>query len=425
MTSERANSWADSVIWWHCYPLRFVGAEREGIAHVEHRLPRIAGWFDYVIELGANGVILAPVFASRTHGYDTLDHYRIDNRLGDDADADTVIAAARERGIRLLLDGVFNHVSENHEIVRRALADGPDSAAGAWIRWVDGYPRGFEGNLDLVELDLAHPPVQDYVAGVMTHWLDRGIDGWRLDAAYAAGPDVWRPIVDRVRAAHPECWIVAEVIHGDYIDFVARSGVDSVTQYELWKAIWSSLNEANFWELAHALGRHAGFDAAFRPLTFVGNHDVTRIATKLADARHLALATALLLTLPGVPSIYAGDEQAFTGEKTDGSTGDDAVRPPFPATPAQLLPFGRPVFEEHQRLIHVRRTHPWLVGAALEVTHLANETIVVELRGAADGGSAGRIAVALNSSDAAVDVPVGAGSVRLDGPAWSVMELEG
>lgn len=411
--------WADTVIWWHCYPLRFVDAERERIDtlgdRVEHRLPRLTAWLDYVLDLGTNGMILAPVFASRTHGYDTLDHFRIDPRLGDDGDIDALIAGARARGIRLLFDGVFNHVSEDHEIVRRALAGGPHSPDGQWIRWVDGYPRGFEGNLDLVELDLTHPPVQDYVVEVVTHWLGRGIDGWRLDAAYAAGPDVWRPLLGRVRAAYPDCWIVAEVIHGDYADFVERSGVDSVTQYELWKAIWSSLNERNFFELAHALGRHAEFGAHFRPLTFIGNHDVTRIATKLLEPRHLPLATALLLMLPGVPSIYAGDEQGFTGEKTDGSAGDDAVRPPFPESPDRLLPFGRDVFARHQDLIGRRRLHPWLVAAQIEVTHLTNATMVVELRG--DGQ---RIALGLNASDTPTQLPLGAGSVRVAEHSWAI-----
>ena len=407
--------WPDSVIWWHCYPLRFVDAEREAIDHVEHRLWRLTNWLDYLLELGANGLLLAPVFASRTHGYDTLDHYRIDPRLGDDADVDDLIWKAKERGIRVLLDGVFNHVSDRHEIVRRALADGPDSEAGRWIRWVDGYPRGFEGNLDLVELDLAHPPVQDYVVGVMTHWLDRGVDGWRLDAAYAAGPEAWRPIVERVKQSHPDAWVLAEVIHGDYVDFVDRSGVDSVTEYELWKAIWSSLNDRNLHELAWTLSRHAQFASRFRPLNFVGNHDTTRIATQLTDERHLALADALLLLLPGVPAIYAGDEQGFTAEKTDGPTGDDAVRPPFPVDPDGLAPFGRPTFELHQRLVHLRRTHPWLAWAGLSVGAVTNDTIAINL----DGGHE-RLTLALNVGDEDADLPGLNGPLRVPAHAWAL-----
>lgn len=407
--------WADSTIWWHCYPLRFVEAEREAIDHVEHRLGRLTNWLDYVLELGANGLLLAPVFASRTHGYDTLDHYRIDPRLGDEADFDDLVGKAKERGIRLLLDGVFNHVSGEHEIVRRALAGGPGSDAGRWIRWVGQYPRGFEGNLDLVELDLANPAVQDYVAEVMIHWIDRGADGWRLDAAYAPGPDAWRPIVARVRAAHPDAWILAEVIHGDYVDFVERSGVDSVTEYELWKAIWSSLNDRNFHELAWTLSRHAEFAAAFRPLVFVGNHDTSRIATKLADSRDLPLATALLLLLPGVPAIYAGDEQGFTGEKTDGPTGDDAVRPPFPATPDGLAPFGREVRDLYRRLVHLRRTHPWLAAATVSVDGVTNETIAIGLAG--DGN---RLTLGLNASDAPVELPGANGPLRVEPHSWAL-----
>jgi glycosidase len=408
-------SWADSVIWWHCYPLRFVDAEREAIDHVEHRLGRLSNWLDYVVELGANGLLLAPVFASRSHGYDTLDHFRIDPRLGDDADFDHLVAEARQRGVRLMLDGVFNHVSADHEIVRRAREGGPGSEAGAWIRWVGEYPRGFEGNLDLVELDLANPAVQDYVVAVMTHWLARGVDGWRLDAAYAPGADAWRPIVERVRAAHPDSWILAEVIHGDYTDFVARSGVDSVTQYELWKAVWSSLNDHNLHELAWTLGRHAEFAETFRPLTFIGNHDVTRIATKLTDPRTLPLATALLLLLPGVPSIYAGDEQGFTGEKTDSPTGDDAVRPPFPADPSGLAPFGREVHALYQRLVSIRRNHPWMVSAVPGVPVVTNDTMTIEL-----AGEGQRLTLALNLSDTAVELPGTYGPLGVAAFGWAL-----
>ncbi len=416
MNDGRAGmDWADSVIWWHCYPLRFVDAEQEAIEKVEHRLGQLVDWLDYVVELGANGLLLAPVFASRTHGYDTLDHFRIDPRLGDNADFTQLVAAAKARGVRLLLDGVFNHVSHEHEIVRRALAGGPGSADGAWIRWVGEFPRGFEGNLDLVELDLTHPPVQDYVVEVMTHWLDAGADGWRLDAAYAPGPDAWRPIVERVRAVYPDAWLLAEVIHGDYVDFVTRSGVDSVTEYELWKAIWSSLNDGNFHELAWTLGRHAEFAAAFRPLVFIGNHDTTRIASKLVEARDLPLATALLLLLPGVPAIYAGDEQGFTAEKTDGPSGDDAVRPPFPATPDGLAAFGRDVHDLYRRLVHLRRLHPWLVTATASVAEVSDETIAIDLAG--DGG---RLTLGLNASDVTVDLPGANGPLRVDPHAWAL-----
>lgn len=402
--------WEQTVIWWHCYPLRFVGAETEAIDHVEHRLPHLAGWLDYVLTIGANGVLLAPIFASKTHGYDTLDHFQIDHRLGDEDDFRSFVQAARSRGIRVVLDGVFNHVSRDHRIAREAIAGGRDSEAGRWIRWVGEYPRVFEGVEALVELDLGHPPVQDYVGDIMTHWLARGIDGWRLDAAYAAGPDAYRPILERVKAEYPESWTVAEVIHGDYADFVDRSGVDSITQYEIWKAIWSSLNDRNFHELAWNLQRGAGLH---RPLIFIGNHDVTRIATQLTDPRNLGIATALLLLLPGIPAIYAGDEQGFTGMKTDGRYGDDAVRPPFPANPDELSPLGAPILAEYQRLIHLRRSDPWLTDAHVTAIEVANDHLTLELRGPDSVRH-----LLLNVSDEPVWLPAGDEHAEVGPHSW-------
>lgn len=374
--------WADHVIWWHVFPLGFVGAEREAVSDVHHRLPQLIDWLDYLIELGANGLMLAPVFASATHGYDTLDHFRVDPRLGDENDLAALIAACHERGIAVCLDGVFNHLSADHPIVTRAVAAGPDSEAGRWIRWSGTYPYTFEGHPGLVELDLSRPAVADYVAGVMKHWLARGVDAWRLDAAYAQGAGVWAPIMEQVRAEFGQAWIFAEVIHGDYTDFVTTSGVDSLTQYELWHAIWDSLNDANFFSLEWTLRRHAQFCAGFAPQTFIGNHDVTRIATRLSDPDHLRLAVALLALLPGVPSVYAGDEQGFTGEKRDHAAGDDAIRPPFPAEPSGLLPFGRAVHDCYAELLGLRRRHPWLVRASLRVAEVTNTYIAIELTGA-------------------------------------------
>ena len=309
---------------------------------------RAAGrWLDYAVNLGASGIALGPVFASQTHGYDTTDHYRIDPRLGDEGDFASLAQAAHARGLRVLLDGVFNHVGRGFPAFQRVLEQGPDAPEASWFRltWPADWQPGtepeyatFEGHGALVALNHDEPAVAGDVAGVMNHWLDAGADGWRLDAAYAVPAAFWAAVVARVRAAHPGAYLVGEVIHGDYPAFVAESGLDSVTQYELWKAIWSGLNDHNLFELGHALGLHNGFLETFAPLTFVGNHDVTRLASRLEDDRHLAHALAVLLTVGGTPAIYYGDEQAFRGIKEERAGGDDEIRPGFPGGPDELAP---------------------------------------------------------------------------------------
>ena len=176
--------------------------------------------------------------------------------------------------------------------------------------------------------------------------------------------------------------------------------MDAVTQYELWKAIWSALNDRNLFELAHALDRHNAFLDTFVPLTFVGNHDVTRLASQLRDERHLPHAVAILFTCAGTPSIYVGDEQAFRGVKEERAGGDDAIRPPFPATPADLAPSGWPIYRLHQELIRLRRRHPWLHRARSRTIHLMNEQLVLAVGDAAQG-----LILALNLADSAVLLP--------------------
>ena len=397
--------WVRHAVWWQIYPLGFVGAFPDTGDTTPHRLTRIEAWLDYAIELGASGLALGPIFASGTHGYDTVDHLRIDPRLGDDGDFDALVAAAHGRGLRILLDGVFNHVSRDHPAFRAALRDGPASPTASWFRihWPDhGDPAwdDFEGHADLPALNHDDPAVADLVVEAMKHWLARGADGWRLDVAYAVPAGFWAKVVDRVRADHPDAYFVGEMISGDYADFVRLSTLDSVTQYELWKAIWSSLNEGNFFELSWALERHNGFLDGFAPMTFVGNHDVTRIASKLTDERDLPAALAVLLTVGGTPSVYAGDEQAFRGVKEDRAGGDDAVRPAFPATPAELAPYGRATFRLHQELIGLRRRHDWLHRARVRTVHLTNEQFVYE---STDGTES--LLVAVNVADAVADVP--------------------
>ncbi|MDM7830384.1 alpha-amylase family protein [Cellulomonas edaphi] len=375
--------WVEHAVWWQVYPLGFVGAVDEDPADAPadaHRLLRLVGWLDYARDLGVSGLALGPVFASSTHGYDTVDHLRIDPRLGTLDDLRTLVAEAHARGLRVLLDGVFNHVGRAHPLVAQAQAAAREGGAGLIRLNDDGTWHSFEGHEDLVTLDHSAPAVADLVAEVMTHWLDLGADGWRLDAAYAVPPEFWKPVLARVRAAHPDVYVVGEVIHGDYPAIVARSGFDSVTQYELWKAIWSALASANFWELAWALDRHAPFVEAFAPWTFVGNHDVTRIATQLDDDALVALALVVLFTVGGTPAVYYGDEQAFRGLKEERFGGDDAIRPELPASPDQLAPEGWWAYRLHQELIGLRRRHPWLHRATTRTVELSNEHLLYEVR---------------------------------------------
>jgi glycosidase len=373
--------WVTHAIWWQIYPLGFVGAFPADPPPQpdEHRLLRIVDWLDHAVQLGCSGIALGPIFASRTHGYDTTDHYRIDPRLGDDADFDRLVDECRRRGLRVLLDGVFNHVGTDFPRYRRAV-DRPDGNDTRWFRrGRDGFAT-FEGHGELIALNHGNPEVVDYTVDVMTHWLDRGADGWRLDAAYAVPERFWAAVLPAVRQRHPGAWFVGEVIHGDYPAQVQGAGFDSVTQYELWKAVWSSLNDNNFHELEWALRRHNEFLDTFVPLTFVGNHDVTRIASRLDDPRHLEHALVLLLTTGGTPSIYAGDEWGWQAVKEERVGGDDAIRPEFDRPPTEHSD----TLQLHQYLVGVRRRHPWLHTARTETVAVNNTGYVY--RTAADGG---------------------------------------
>jgi len=424
-------AWPEHVIWWHVYPLGFVGAPiRESVdpdAAPEHRLDRLAPWLDHVIALGLNGLLLGPVFASETHGYDTVDHFRIDPRLGDEEDFDRLVAAARERGIRVLLDGVFNHVGRGHAAFRDLAEDAPSLFRG---RWVDGRfdAEVFEGHDALVALDHSSPAVVDLVVEVMCHWLERGIDGWRLDAAYAVPSSFWAQVLPRVRERFPDAWFLGEVIHGDAPTIVRESTMDALTQYELWQGIWHGIADRNLFELSHAIERHDELLSTFVPQTFVGNHDVTRIASAVGGDL-VPHALAVLFTVAGTPSVYAGDEFGWTGVKEERVGGDDAVRPAFPAAPDDVDPDER-ILDAHRALIALRRRKPWLWRAHTDVIEVANTALALRT---AIGDDA--VVVALNIGDSPVSLPVAdgravvAGEVsprdgRIDlGPrGWAVLE---
>jgi cyclomaltodextrinase len=438
-------AWVEHAIWWQIYPLGFVGAplttdnasdntgNNTGASGTElpvvHRLDRIIGWLDYALELGVSGIALGPIFQSETHGYDTTDYFTIDPRLGDKADFERLVSEAHTRGLRILLDGVFNHVGRSFPPFQRAVTV-DDAAEAAWFIRADSSDSAgpndrdfvsFEGHSALVELNHAEPAVADFITEVMTYWLGLGADGWRLDAAYAVSSDFWATVLPRVQHSNPDAYIFGEVLHGDYSAFVAESRAHSVTQYELWKAIWSGVSEKNFFELAWSMDRHGEFLDTFVPVTFVGNHDVTRIASAIPDERHLAHALVILFTVGGTPSVYYGDEQGFRGVKEQRAGGDDAVRPEFPADgPGELSALGWPIYRLHTALIGLRRRHPWLHRAAPVQRELANEFYAYEVAGTATtdaGDTPERLLVTLNLADAPKTLQVDGAAELLLGEA--------
>ena len=396
-------AWVEHSIWWHVYPLGATGAPIRPAGPADGapapRLESLVAWLDYLVDLGASGLALGPIFEASTHGYDTTDHFRIDPRLGDDAVFDRLAEACRDRGVALMLDGVLNHVGTAHPLFRAAVTGGGerrlfyfDDADGSSGPPAPGPGYAvFEGHEGLAVLNHDSDEVADLAVSVLSHWLGRGASAWRLDAAYAVPPSFWARVLPRVRSEFPDAWFVGEVIHGDYRGIVERSSMDSLTQYELWKAIWSCLLDENFFELDWCLNRHNAFLDAFVPLTFVGNHDVTRLASRIGDAK-AALAVTILLTVGGIPSIYYGDEQAFRGVKTDRPRGDDEVRPVLPPGPEGLSPLGDWLYRWHQALIGLRRRHPWLAGARTERMALENRFMEYD----AVGGEGRRIRVRLS-----------------------------
>lgn len=421
-------------IWYHVYPLGFLKAEDQNPApgcdtgSVSHRLPELVTWLDYLVDLGITGLLIGPVFESETHGYDVVDPYRVDRRLGTETDLIGLIDEAHRRSLRVGLDAVFHHVGRAHPYFRDVLVHGRQSG---WRDWFeidfdrlgrDGFSYAtFEGHDHLVKLNHANPQVLDWAVDVASFWMERGVDAFRLDAAYALLPGFLAAFAARVREMRADVMLLGEVIHGDYVR-MARP-LTTVTQYELWKAIWSSLNDGNFFELAHALERHAGYCRHFRPWTFVGNHDTTRIATQLRDKRHLPHALAILFTTPGIPAVYSGDEQGAKGRKYDRAGGDAQIRRPPPLGPGALHGEALELWSLHRDLIAVRRARPWLASGQLRVTQLDNRFTTYEVESGTH-----RLAVALSTADqpAHWNIPSGmhwlAGHAGADLPphAWGV-----
>ncbi len=331
--------WYDETTVYQIYPLGLCGAPAENDGVREHRILRLLDWVEHIRRLGAGCVLLNPVFESDRHGYDTRDYYSVDCRLGDDGDLKRVCEAFHEAGIRVLFDGVFNHVGRGFWAFRDVQEKKWDSPYKDWFNcnfsgnsnYNDGFwYEGWEGHFELVKLNTYHPDVRAHQFDAVRKWVtEYGIDGLRLDVAYCLPEDYLRALRGFCNTLKPDFVLVGETLHGDYNRWMGDDKCHSVTNYECYKGLWSSFNSMNMFEIGHSLARQFGPEPwtlykGRHLLSFLDNHDVERIASKLGNKEHLRPAWGIVFGMPGVPSMYYGSEWGIEGRKSDG---DAALRP--------------------------------------------------------------------------------------------------
>ncbi len=331
-------AWYDESIFYHIYPLGMTGAPKQN-AYGEpvHRLNTLLPWISHIRELGCNALYIGPLFESVGHGYETTDYKKLDSRLGTNKDLTAFVAACHEQGIRVIFDGVFNHTGRDFFAFQDIKRNREHSSYKDWYCHVnfagnnafnDGFSYENWGGYDLLaKLNQRNPAVKAYIADVIRFWVTEfDVDGIRLDAADVMDVEYMqalRRVADEVK---PDFWLMGEVIHGNYGRWANDGTLHSVTNYMLHKALYSAHNDHNYFEVAHTIKYVSDMvGERLRLYTFVDNHDVERIYTKLQNKAHFVPVHVMLYTLPGIPSIYYGSEFGIEGKKERGS--DDLLRP--------------------------------------------------------------------------------------------------
>ena len=331
--------WAYESVFYQIYPLGFCGApfENDGIA--QNRIEKVNEWIPHMVKLGIDAIYFSPMFESDTHGYDTRDYTKIDCRLGSNEAFAEVCKNLHEAGIKVVLDGVFNHVGRGFWAFQDVLKNRENSPYKDWFHinfggnsnYNDGFwYEGWEGHFELVKLNLRNEAVINHIFDAIKGWVEQfDIDGLRLDVAYCLDHDFLRRLRSFCDGLKPEFFLVGELLHGDYNQFVSDDKLHSCTNYECYKGLFSSFNSMNMFEITHSLLRQFGPEnwtlyKGKHLLAFVDNHDVSRIATLLTNKKHLPLIYALLFGMPGIPCVYYGSEWGAEGDKKNG---DPSLRP--------------------------------------------------------------------------------------------------
>ncbi len=331
-------AWYDEAIFYHIYPLGLTGAPKQNsYGEPVHRLHTLLPWISHIKEIGCNAIYIGPLFESVGHGYETTDYKKLDSRLGTNEDLINFIAECHKQGIRVILDGVFNHTGRDFFAFQDIKHNRENSQYKDWYCNVnffgnnsfnDGFSYENWGGYDLMaKLNQHNPAVKDYICDVIRFWVrEFDIDGIRLDAADVMDFEYMKALRHVANEVKPEFWLMGEVIHGNYSRWANEGTLHSVTNYMLHKALYSAHNDHNYFEVAHTIQYVSDMVGSNLNLyTFVDNHDVERIYTKLKNKAHFLPVHVMLYTLPGIPSLYYGSEFGIEGRKERFS--DDSLRP--------------------------------------------------------------------------------------------------
>ena len=414
--------WAYNSIFYQIYPIGFCGAPVHNDGVCVPRIRKLMDWSEYLQTLGVDSILLNPIFESDNHGYDTRDFKTIDCRLGTNEDFKEVCEDLHKHNVKIVLDGVFNHVGRGFWAFKDVQEKKWDSPYKDWFHisfdgnscYNDGFwYEGWEGHFELVKLNLQNPAVVDYLMECVKYWIDEfDIDGLRLDVAYSLDHNFMRRLRSYTQELKPDFALIGEVLFGDYNIIVNDEMLHSCTNYECYKGLYSSFNSMNMFEIAHSLHRQFGSDqwCIYRGkhlMTFVDNHDVTRLASILTNKKHIPLAYGLLMGMPGIPCLYYGSEWAEQGEKAPDN--DYALRPCFEEPkPNELTEFIK-------KLIRVRQESDALCNGAYKNVVIQNHQLVFERCSEKE-----RVLVAIN----AADYPYTANAGELNGTAADLLTGE-
>lgn len=335
--------WVRDAVFYQIFPDRFANGDRSldpaGTLDWGSAPPTRDNFFggdligvsdnlDHLTDLGASAIYFTPVFEAGTnHRYDTHDYLAIDPHLGGDRAFDVLLEVAHQRDIGIVLDAVFHHCGDGHPAFRDVVTNGPDSPYVNWFG-IHSFPVTTDpapnygtcsGCHYLPRLNVDHPPLREHLLQVSRHWLERGIDGWRLDVPYMMdNPWFWQEFRTVTKSTTPGAYLVAEIWE-KATDWVDGRTTDGAMNYRFRDAALAFIGEwrggaDQFAATLQQIDTEIPAPARGLMLNLLGSHDTERVLTHLGGDRDAArMALALMLACEGVPMIYYGDEIGMAG----------------------------------------------------------------------------------------------------------------